>query len=86
MNACQYYVFTRLFFVNLKIHLQQIKGIKFKGSNIKKKVKVKKPLYRPGVAQGVSRGITLLFQDLGTRRGCVVSSTPPPVTLRISQN
>ena len=25
--------------------------------------------YRPGVAQGVGRGIALLFHDLGTRRG-----------------
>jgi hypothetical protein len=34
--------------------------------------------YRPGVAQRVSRGIALLFQDCGTRRGWVVSSTPQP--------
>ena len=34
--------------------------------------------YRPGVAQGVGRGIALLFHDRGTRRGWVVSSTPRP--------
>ena len=32
-------------------------------------VKVKFSLYRPGVAQRVGRGIALLFQDHGTRRG-----------------
>jgi hypothetical protein len=31
--------------------------------------KVKKPRYRPGVAQGVGRDIALLFHDHGTRRG-----------------
>ena len=36
------------------------------------------PLYRPGVAQRVGRGIALLFHDRGTRRGCVVSSTLRP--------
>jgi len=30
------------------------------------------------VAQGVGRGIALLFHDRGTRRGRVVSSTPWP--------
>ena len=34
-----------------------------------KKVKVKCPCYRPGVAQRVGRGIALLFQDCGIRRG-----------------
>jgi len=43
-----------------------------------KKVKVKWSRYRPGVAQGVGRGIALLFHDRGTRRGWVVSSTPRP--------
>ena len=33
------------------------------------KVKVKCSRYRPGVAQGVGRGIALLFNDRGTRRG-----------------
>jgi hypothetical protein len=33
------------------------------------KVKVKQPLYRPGVAQRVGRGIALLFLDRGIRRG-----------------
>ena len=33
---------------------------------------------RPGVAQRVSRGITLLFHDRGTRWGWVVSRTPRP--------
>ena len=40
--------------------------------------KVKCSCYRPVVAQRVGRGIALLFHDLGTRRGCVVSSTPRP--------
>ena len=39
-------------------------------------IKVKWPLYRPGVAQRVGRGIALLFHDRGTRRGWVVSSKP----------
>jgi len=43
-----------------------------------KKVKLKWSRYRPGVAQRVGRGIAILFHDRGTRRGCVVSSTPPP--------
>jgi len=34
--------------------------------------------HRPGVAQRVGRGIVLLFHDRGTRRGCVVISTPRP--------
>jgi len=34
--------------------------------------------YRPGVAQRVGGGITVLFHDRGTRRGWVVSSTPRP--------
>jgi len=42
------------------------------------KVKVKRSRYRPGVAQRVGRGIALLFLDLGTRRGWVVSVTPRP--------
>ena len=41
-------------------------------------VKVKWSRYRAGVAQRVGRGIALLFHDRGTRRGWVVSSTPPP--------
>jgi hypothetical protein len=32
-------------------------------------VKIKVPLYRPGVAQRVGRGIDLLFHDFGTRSG-----------------
>ena len=40
--------------------------------------KIKWSRYRPGVAQRVGRGIALLFQDRGTRRGWVVSSTPRP--------
>jgi len=39
---------------------------------------VKWSRYRPGVAQRVGRGIALLFDDHGTRRGWVVSSTPRP--------
>jgi len=42
------------------------------------KVKVKFPRHRPGMAQGVGRGIALLFHDRGTRRGWVVNSTPRP--------
>jgi len=40
--------------------------------------KVKCFRYRPGVAQRVGRGVTVLFHDRGTRRGWVVSSTPWP--------
>ena len=43
------------------------------------KVKLKWSCYRHGVAQRVWRGIALLFHDSGTRRGCVVSSTPRPL-------
>jgi len=42
------------------------------------KVKVKWSRYRPGVDQRVGTGIALLFQDRGTRREWVVSSTPRP--------
>jgi len=42
------------------------------------KLKVKWSCYRPGVAQRVGRGITLLFHDRDTRRGWVVSITPRP--------
>ena len=35
----------------------------------KQKVKVKWSRYRPGVAHRVGRGIPLLFNDRGTRRG-----------------
>jgi hypothetical protein len=41
-------------------------------------IKVNWSRYRPGLAQRVGRGITLLFHDRGTRRGWVVSSTPRP--------
>ena len=44
----------------------------------KKDKKVKWSRYRSGVAQRVGRGIALLFLDRGTRKGCVVSSTPRP--------
>jgi len=40
--------------------------------------KVKWSRYRPGVAQRVGRGIALLFQDRGTRRAWVVTSTTRP--------
>ena len=46
------------------------------GGNMYKKVKWSR--YRPGVPQRVGRGIVLLFHDLSTRRGWVVSSTPRP--------
>ena len=39
---------------------------------------VKFSRYRPGCGPAVARGIALLFQDHGTRRGLVVSSTPRP--------
>ena len=42
------------------------------------KVKVKCSRYRPGVVQGVGRGIPLLFHDRGIGKGWVVSSTPRP--------
>ena len=41
-------------------------------------VKVKWSHYRHGVAQRVGRVIALLFNDCGTRRGWVVSSTTRP--------
>ena len=41
-------------------------------------VKVKWSRYRPGVAQRMGRGISLLFHDRGPIRGWVVSSTPRP--------
>jgi len=43
--------------------------------SVKVKVKVKWCHYRPGVAQRVGRGITLLFHNCGTRKGWVVSGT-----------
>jgi hypothetical protein len=39
-------------------------------------VKVKWSRYRPGVAQGVGRGVALFFHGRGTRRRRVVSNTP----------
>ena len=41
-------------------------------------ITVKWSRYRPGVGQRVGRSIALLFQDRGTRRGLLVSSTPRP--------
>jgi len=49
-----------------KIHSNQIVDCEII-RQIKKKVKCSR--YRPGVAQMVGRGITLLFHDGGTRRG-----------------
>jgi len=40
--------------------------------------KVKLSRYRSGVAQGMGRGIALLFHDRSTRTWRVVSSTPRP--------
>jgi hypothetical protein len=40
---------------------------------------VKQSHYRPEQTQRVGRGIALLFRDLGTRRGWVVSLTPRPL-------
>jgi len=48
------------------------------GGRIILKLKLKWSRYRPGVAQKVGRGIPLLLNDRGTRRGWVVSSTPRP--------
>jgi hypothetical protein len=42
------------------------------------RVKVKSSRYRPKVAYRMSRGIALIFLDLGARRGLVVSTTPRP--------
>jgi hypothetical protein len=41
--------------------------------------KVKLSRCRPKMTQRVSRGIALLFLNLGTRRGWVVSTTPRPL-------
>ena len=41
-------------------------------------IKVKFSRHRPGVTQSVGRDIALLFNDRGTRRGWVISSTPRP--------
>jgi len=41
-------------------------------------IKLKFSRHRPGVAQRVCRAIAQLFHDRGTRRECVVSSTPLP--------
>ena len=43
--------------------------INAESTNVKVKVMVKFPCYRPGVAQRVGRGIALLFHDRDTRRG-----------------
>jgi hypothetical protein len=43
------------------------------------KSKVKSSRYRPKVAYRVSRGIALLFLDLGARRGWLVNTTPRPL-------
>ena len=50
--------------------------VSIKFSLCKKKIKWSR--YRPGVAQRVGRGISVLWHDRGTRRGWVVSSTPRP--------
>jgi hypothetical protein len=42
------------------------------------RVKLKEPRYRPGCGPEGGRGIALLFQDFGARRGWGVSSTPRP--------
>jgi hypothetical protein len=46
---------------------------------IERERKVKQSRYRPEQAQRGSRGIALLFPNLGARRGCVVSITPRPL-------
>jgi hypothetical protein len=48
------------------------------GEKISSCKKVKWSRYRPGVAQRVGRGVALLFQDRGIRRGWVVSITLRP--------
>jgi hypothetical protein len=68
-----------VFWVSLK-HL--LKHFPIKGYStryIHKKVKVKVTLYRPPRVQRGSKGIALLFYDLGVRRGWVVSTTPRPL-------
>ena len=50
--------------------------VKVHNTQLKRKVKWSR--YRPGVDQRVGRGIDLLFNDRGTRRGWVVSSTSRP--------
>ena len=47
-------------------------------SEISKKKKIKWSRYRPSVTQRAGRGIALLFNNRGTRRGRVISSTPRP--------
>jgi len=41
-------------------------------------IKLKWSRFRPGVAQRIGRGLSLLFHDRGTRIGWVVSITPRP--------
>ena len=47
-------------------------------NNMYTNINVKWSCYRSDVAQRVGRVIALLFHDRGTRRECVVSSTPRP--------
>ena len=56
-----------------------IRGIKFRVSMLRTQQQGwTDTCSRPGVAQRVSRGIALLFQDRGTRRGWMVRRTPRP--------
>jgi hypothetical protein len=50
----------------------------FWGDFKKVKIQAKLPCYRSGCGPERGRDIALLFQDLGARRGWVVSSTPRP--------
>ena len=64
------YIFVHLF------HYDMFQPVMLPSSVSKGKVKFSR--YRPGVAQGVDRGIALLFHERYTRKGWVVSSTPRP--------
>ena len=65
-----------LFFIFCYMFRPHILTILSRSIQVKKKLKWSR--YKPGVAQRVGRGITLLFHDRSTRRGWVVSSTPRP--------
>jgi hypothetical protein len=67
MHWLVYYIYRMNSVTNS--HLKSLKTIKRRRS----------PYNRPPRSQRGSRGIDLLFHDLGTRRGWVVSTTPRPL-------
>jgi len=71
-------LFSISFTVYVHLYLRRTELLKVKNWGKKKGKKAKVYRYIPGVAQGVGRGIALLFHDRGARRGWVVSSTPRP--------